>query len=327
MPRLPALLLYLFFCTCVPALSLAGPGGAAAGASTGTKAVASPPLEEENDAVIGRIRVVDHLGRPHFKVKTATATYFYDPAAGGFSAIFDKLGHDWVAYQDDPDPAYPAAAATSYRGVPNLVHLGADRGVGHPGFRKCESRITRRNEITTVSLSGAWEWRWTFYRNVAKLEILKAPADQAYWFLYEGPVGGKYRPRSTFWATDLSAPSYTIHDHYAEDAYRAQHRYFFFGEDQRNFVLFMAQATPDVHQDHLSYLGSEEIGARDSPDGMMVAGFGRAAGATPLLKGKNVFLLGLTRHTPADPIATSRTRRRIAKIIRRRAPVRAARKR
>lgn len=278
-------------------------------------------------AAVGRIRITTHLGREHFKIKTATATYLYDPAAGGFSSIFDKLGNDWVGYADDDAPTYPAAAATKYRGVPNLVYQGDDDGAGHPGFRKCESRITGKNQITTVTRSGKWEWRWTFYRNCAKLEVLKAPADRNYWFLYEGPAGGTYLPRTTFWATDRSEPSFTIHDHFAGDVHRAPHRYMFFGEAQSAFVLFMLQGTPDDHLDHLSFLGNKEVGARDSSDGMVVAGFGRAEGATPLLKGPNVFLIGLIRHNPQDPLATARTRLRIEKMARRRTPLQTARKR
>lgn len=268
------------------------------------------------DEAVKRISTVQHLGREHFRIKTATATYFYDPMAGAFSSIFDKLGNDWVAYKDDTAPAYPAAAATAYRGVPNLVFGGDDDGAGHPGAKKCESRITRRNQVTTVSLSGEWEWRWTFYRTSARLDVIRTPADARYWFLYEGPAGGKYRPRSTFWATDLTDPSYEIQDHFAQNIHRGQHRYMFLGEDNSAYAFFMLQATPDTQPDHLSHLGNEEIGARDSPDGMVVAGFGRAEGATPLLTGANTFLIGLTRYTAADPLSVFRTRKRIEKIAR-----------
>ena len=266
---------------------------------------------------VKRISVVQHLGREHFRIRTGTATYLYDPVAGAFSSILDKLGNDWVAYADDNDPQYPAAAATSYRGVPNLVFGGDDDGAGHPGFVKCESRITRRNQITTVSLSGEWEWRWTFYRNYAKLEVVSTP-DRPYWFLYEGPAGGTYRPRTTWWATDLSEPSYVIHDHYRGEDKEGQFRYMVFGQDGINHAFWMLQRDRDVVPDHLSYLGSEEIGARDSPDGMVVAGFGRGAKATPLLTGPQVFLIGLTTHLSGDPLAMGRTRRKIAKYAKRR---------
>lgn len=293
------LLFVLIFCTCVPARILA---------------IAVDPEEPS----VRKISIVDHLGREHFRIKTASAIYFYDPVAGGFSSIFDKLGNDWVSYQDDDQPEYPAAAATKYRGVPNLVFGGDDDGAGHPGHQKCESRVVGRNRIHTVSLSGKWAWTWTFYGNSAKLEIEKAPADENYWFLYEGPVGGKYQPRSTFWATDLTEPSYEIHDHFKNNVYRSQHRYIFFGEDANPYVFFMMQLDADTKPDHISHLGNEEIGARDSPDGMLVAGFGRAEKATPLLTGPNAFLIGLTRYNVKDPLSLGRTRRRLEKISRKR---------
>lgn len=269
--------------------------------------------EEADPFAVKRISVVQHLGREHFRVRTATATYLYDPVAGGFSSILDKVGNDWVSYKDDADPSYPAAAATKYRGVPNLVFGGDDDGAGHPGFAKCESRITRRNQITTVSLSGEWEWRWTFYRNYAKLQVVSTPDDRPYWFLYEGPAGGRYQPRATWWATDLSEPSYDIPDHYHDRTHRGQYRYMVFGTKYNDYAFWMLQQTADTQPDHISYLGNEEIGAADSPDGMVVAGFGRAAGATPLLTGPNTFLIGLTTHLRGDPLAMGRTRGKIAK--------------
>lgn len=294
--------------------------GAAAGAMEGLKEALpeedSPGTEDIGGyEIVRRIRTVQHLGRPHFSVKNAVGTFLYDPVAGGFSSILDKQGNDWVSYRDDTTGGYPAAAATKYRGVPNLVFGGDDDGAGHPGFMQCESRVTRRNQITTVSYSGDWEWRWTFYRTSARLDVIRAPKDRKYWFLYEGPAGGDYRPRSTFWATDLGEPSYVIHDHYKGDIHRGRYRYMFFGENSNPYAFWMLQTQPDTEPDHISYLGSEEIGARDSPDGMVVAGFGRAENATPMLSGQNSFLIGFTRHNVDDLLATLRTRKRIERIF------------
>ncbi len=267
------------------------------------------------------ITIVEHLGRTHFKVRTKSATYFYDPMAGGFSSIMDKDGNDWVAYKDDPAPAYPAAAATSYRGLPNLVYQGQDDGAGHPGFDKCESRVVGRNKIQTVSRSGEWAWTWTFFSDAARLDMVKVAEQRPYWFLYEGPVGGSYLPASTFWATETSAPSYKIHDHYAGDVYRAQHRLFYFGEREHPVAFFMAQLTPDQELDHFSLLGNAQDGAEKSSDGMVVAGFGRNEGAKPLLTGKHSFLIGFVRHDP-PVVQQPRTANRIRKVVRRRGKMR-----
>ncbi|MEL7161610.1 MAG: hypothetical protein AAFN92_12700, partial [Bacteroidota bacterium] len=263
---------------------------------------------------VKRITMVEHLGRTHFRIRTRTATYLYDPAAGGFSSIIDREGKDWVQYRDEPWGEYPASAASSYRGVPNLVFGGDDDGAGHPGHKKCESRVVAKNQIHTVSLSGEWAWTWTFYKDCARLEVEKTPDDRPYWFLYEGPAGGAYQPRTTFWATDLDAPSHTINDHFRGKVQRGQYRYLFFGEDQSLTVFFMLQQTPDTHGDHVSYLGNEEIGAADSPDGMVVAGFGRAEGATPLLTGPNSFLIGFQRYTANEKIRLGKVRRNIERL-------------
>ncbi|MEO0733921.1 MAG: hypothetical protein AAFZ52_13875 [Bacteroidota bacterium] len=260
------------------------------------------------------ITTVEHLGRPHFRITTRMATYLYDPVAGGFSSILDREGKDWVSYKDKPWGEYPASAASSYRGVPNLVFRGDDDGAGHPGHKKCESRVVAENKIHTVSLSGDWAWTWTFYKDCARLDVEKAPDDRPYWFLYEGPVGGSYQPRTTFWATDLDAPSYVINDHYQGKVQRGQFRYMFFGENQRPHIFFMLQLTPDTRGDHISYLGNKEIGAANSPDGMVVAGFGRAEGAKPLLTGTNSFLIGFQRYTANEKMRLGRARRKIERL-------------
>lgn len=263
------------------------------------------------------ITTVEHLGRTHFRINTRTAVYLYDPVAGGFSSMVDKNGNDWIAYRDDPAAEYPAAAATRYRGLPNLVYRGEDDGAGHPGFNKCESKVVGRNQIHTVTRSGEWAWTWTFYPDAARLDLVRVSENRPYWFLYEGPVGGSYLPTSTFWVADTFPPSYRVHDHYAGDVYRAPHQLLYFGTRKSPVAFFMAQLTADGEPDHVSLLGDAEAGAAKSTDGMLVAGFGRAAGARPLLEGKHSFLIGFVRYTPPT-VRKSGTRERIVSIIRRR---------
>lgn len=265
-----------------------------------------------------RITTVTHHDRPHFRIVTRSATYLYDIAGGGFSSIIDRRGNDWVGYQPEPWDQYPPSAASSYRGVPNLVFREPDNGAGHPGWDQCESRVVGRNKIHTTSKSGKWSWTVTFYPDCARFDIIETDPDHPYWFLYEGPAGGSYRPRTTYWATDITDPSYVIHDHYKGDDHEDYHRYMVFGEDQSPYSLFMLQKEADTHIDHISYLGNEEIGARDSPDGMVVAGLGRGPGSYPLMTGPNTFLIGLLPYNLTDPKQLLRARSRIAKLASRR---------
>ena len=251
---------------------------------------------------------VMHLGREHIEITTKAATYLYDPIAGGFSSIIDPAGNDWVAYKDKPWGEYPASAASSYRGLPNLVFGGDDDGAGHPGHDKTTSKVVGK-AIETVTTSGEWAWTWTFDKRGAKLEVTKAPAGRAYWFLYEGPAGGNYEPKTTFWATDLTEPSYDIPDHYLGGIHRAYYQTMYFGTRGGKYIIAMHQLAPDTHRDHISYLGNEEIGAENSPDGMVVAGFGRDEGATPLLTGAQAFYVAIL---PQKKVA--RVRRRIVKL-------------
>ena len=261
---------------------------------------------------------MDYNDRPHFKITTRSATYYYDIAGGGFSSILDPAGNDWVAYQREPWDQYPPSAASSYRGVPNFVFRSDDSGAGHPGHDRCTSRITGRNKIHTVSNSGKWAWTVTFYKDCARFDMIKTDPDHPYWFLYEGPPGGTYRPRTTYWATDVSDPSYVVHDHYKGDDHEAYHQYMMFGEDSSEYSLFMAQAEPDTHIDHISYLGNEEIGAVQSSDGMVVAGLGRGPGSYPLMTEPNTFLIGLLPYNLTETAELLRARSRVGRLLKRR---------
>src|SRR5690606_16188948 len=76
-------------------------------------------------------------GRPHFRIETGSAVYYYDKSGGGFSRMIDADGNDWINYNGNPDAAYPYGASGGFRGIPNLVYGSDDGGAGHPGFDKC----------------------------------------------------------------------------------------------------------------------------------------------------------------------------------------------
>ena len=251
--------------------------------------VAQPVIEEG-----------DYEGRPHFIVKTAAATLYYDKAGGGFSRLVDRQGNDWIAFRGMPAEQYPQAAAGAFRGMPNLVYGSADSGAGHPGFDQCESVRVGPNAIRTASRSGKWRWRWTFYEEVAELIIEKVDPEHPYWFLYEGTVAGAFRPQQQYWgSSDSEGPRTDIPDYYQGNKVTGDWEWVYFGEKRLRRVLFLAMRGTqgesfdggDGISDTFSYLGNSDAGAASS-DGMVVFGFGRADEPQPLLTKPAIFYIG-----------------------------------
>ncbi|MEO1010966.1 MAG: VCBS repeat-containing protein [Bacteroidota bacterium] len=229
--------------------------------------------------------------RQHYTITTKTATYYFDTAGGGFSRIIDNLGNDWIGFKMEPWDQYPVSAASSFRGLPNLVFSSeTDKGAGHPGHDKCVSRVIAPNKIRTKTKSGLWEWEWTFYPDRAQIEILKTDGNTPYWFLYEGTPGGTYAPEKSVYGTDLSGPYGDVPDFYAGEIDFRHFKWAYFGRKEIPVSLFIAQLKEDKHLDMMSYLGNTGNGA-SSEDGMTVFGFGRGPNTTPLLTGKHKFIL------------------------------------
>jgi len=230
--------------------------------------------------------------RPHFIVHTSFATYYYDLAGGGLSRLLDPEGNDWVAFQREPWDRYPASAASAYRGLPNFVFRSADSGAGHPGHDQCRSEVQGDMAIVSRSLSGKWQWRWTFYPDHAKIEMLKTDPEHPYWFLYEGTPGGQFDPDHAYFGTDTGGPWDSTWDYYAGEELYGLWQSAYFGHDSATYELHITQQEPDSLPDTFGYLGNTEAGL-SSPDGMVVFGFGRAKGAQPLMTGRNVFVVRL----------------------------------
>lgn len=252
---------------------------------------------------------VTYLDRPHYRIETKTATYFYDPTAGGFSSILDANGNDWVAFQDQPWNEYPASSASSFRGLPNLVHNGDDKGVGYPGHKKCSSQIIG-NQIQTSSQSEQWAWTWTFYESYAKLDITKAASDQAYWFMYAGTAGGTYSPKVTRWGTNIKGPQYDRFDHYNGSTHEGYYRWFYFNGPNSKQTFWIAHEQVDELPDHYSLLGNTDVGI-DAGNGMLIAGFGRKSPEVPLLTGLQSFYIGFYK----KPVDRKGRHRAISKLI------------
>lgn len=227
---------------------------------------------------------------PHIVVNTASATYYYDKAGGGFSRIIDREGNDWVSFKREPWGEYPPSAASAFRGLPNLVFQGEDNGAGHPGHQACKSwRIG--NQIITESVSGKWKWSWTFEEDHARLDILRTDPDRKYWFLYEGTPGGSYQPDASYFGTNLGGPSKEQYDFYKGDLLKDQFQWMYAGVEGLDRVFYMLQVQSDKEEDILSFLGNTEAGI-SSKDGMTVWGFGRDAETHPLLSGNQQFIIG-----------------------------------
>ena len=243
------------------------------------------------DRVPIEVDTLAYHGRTHYRFRTSAATFLLDSASGGLSSMIDRDGHDWIAYRPEPWNQYPPSAASSYRGVPNLVFRGAFDGAGHPGHDRATTRVTSDSTAEASTPGGPWRWRWTFSEGAATLDVTGVSDTAAYWFLYEGPAGGVYEPRETYMASDRSAPAYPQLDHFKGGEEVAKRRWYYFGIDAVDRVLYMVQHEPDDLLDHYSLLGNDTVGI-DSPDGMVVAGFGRAPMAEPVLRSANRFTIG-----------------------------------
>lgn len=239
-----------------------------------------------------RVSEAIYEGSLHYIIKTRTATYWYDRQGGGISRMIDKYGNDWVAFRRDPWNLTPESAASSYRGIPNAVFQGEDAGCGHPGYDKCTSNFEQPNIIITRSISGKWEWTWTFYEDKAVMEVLKADPARAYWFLYEGPAGGSFIPGKSYWRNSSSSSVLRdMPDHMKGERVTGNWKRVIFGRDDIKSRLFIFHQTYDNETDSFSYMGSTNDGIGSS-DGMTVFGFGRTADSKPLLSGNHKFVTG-----------------------------------
>ncbi|MFT4586894.1 MAG: hypothetical protein ACI9VS_000245 [Candidatus Binatia bacterium] len=239
----------------------------------------------------GEIRQIEIEGRAQFVVKTGGATWHYDRAGGGFSRLIDHDGKDWIGFHKEPLSKYPASAAAGYRGIPNCVFRGPDKGAGHPGFDKCVSEVVAPNRIRTTSKSGKWAWTWTFTESTARFRMEKEDPEHAWWFLYEGTVGGRFKPDQQYWGTNLGGPKSRVFA--SKNQHFANWRWAYFGDRNSARVLFVLQHQADELSDTIWHLASGSRGD-ESADGMIVFGMGRAPKAKPVLKGAGLeFTVGL----------------------------------
>jgi len=218
--------------------------------------------------------------RPHFKIETTTATYFFDKSGGGMSRIIDRDGVDWVQHRGGPHDTGRAAGFA--RGVPNLVYRSDDAGAGHAGFDQCISEQAGARTIRSRSKSGKWEWTWVFFDDHARFTIEKVDPDHAYWFLYEGPVAGSFDPSRKYWGTDLGGPRYESPSLNKQENVTGKWQWAYFGDKETDRVFYVHQQQKDSLIDYFAYMGNTRDGNL-APDGLVVFGFGREIGAKPIM--------------------------------------------
>jgi hypothetical protein len=230
------------------------------------------------------IREDSYEGRAQLVVTTQNGTWWLDSAGGGFSRLIDPDGVDWLGFRKDPLERFPDSAAAGYRGMPNCLfgESNPDAGGGHPGFDRCISTMDGKHYLLTRTVSGRWAWHWTLLETSAVFTMEKVDDKHPWWFLYEGTVGGRYEPEKTFWATDTDGRQTRIPD--IHNQHYGHWRWVYFGHEDSRWVLYLLREPSEHATDNLWFLGNERGGAADSPDGMLVFGFGRGPRSQALLQ-------------------------------------------
>jgi hypothetical protein len=237
------------------------------------------------------ISEMNYRGMQHFKVETGNAVWYIEKQSGGCSSLLDRNGRDWINFKKNGNNSPLLSSDSDYRGLPNLVWQEPGDGTGHPGFNRCITSIVSPNELLVVSLDGKWQFRWIFYDIFTEVVIELTDDSRTYWFLYEGPVAGKFSPISHYWGNDKDGlrddrPSIF------KNGESGNWQWVFFGDNSYSETFFLAQIIPDSIPDYFAYMGNSAEKDILSEDGMNVFGFGRAVETSPLLKGYNRFVAG-----------------------------------
>ncbi len=238
------------------------------------------------------ITEVQHQNLPHFKVETTNATYLINKESGGAASIIDKDGVDWIKHSKTYAGKTTNGADSEWRGLPNLVHREADNGVGHPvGVGLCSTVQKSANQLSVTSNSGLWEFSWTFEKNHAVISVEKNDPTRTYWFLFEGPVAGKFSPTTHYWANSVDGISFDQPD-IKKQPTNGTWQWAYFGDKSANRSFYVSMAEDDNLTDFFAYMGNVNREGIKSADGMTVFGFGRSRDVQPLMNVKNKFIFG-----------------------------------
>ena len=262
-----------------------------------------------------RITETEVDGHPVFLIETDRATYHYRIRSGGFASILDRDGNDWVSHKTRLEDPYPEGAASRFRGLPNMVFGSEDNGAGHPAFERCLSILVDERTIRSFSISGKWQWSWQFSEADAVLTVEEADPDHPYWFLYEGPIAGTFRPDRQYWGTSRKGPVFEFPDYLKGETEFDQWDWAYFGDRAYERVFFVQQLTPDRIPDCFGYLGNTREGLA-SPDGMVVFGFGRYERAAPqMTRVPQKFRIGFIEQAITDEAAHQQLAENMAAAI------------
>lgn len=258
------------------------------------------------------IREGTYETREHFIITTPGAVYYFDKAGGGFSRMIDHNGIDWINFKMEPWDSYPASAASSYRGLPNLVFRSSDSGAGHPGYNQCISVKSDSHTILTESKSGRWAWECRFYEFRVEIHVRQKDPDHPYWFLYEGLPGGTFQPGTMYFGNNTGGPIYDQPDYFKGRTLTGLWQWVYFGVKSFDRTLYVIQTMKDELPDIFSYLGNSSRGIQ-STDGMVVFGFGRTDAAKPLMQSPRTFIFGFYEKT----IKSKKQHRKLSRYIQR----------
>ena len=211
-----------------------------------------------------------------YMITTASATYYFQKDAGGFSSLLDIEGNDWIGF-------HPFGGSDGiYRGIPNMVHPD---NIFHPGHRNCFSSIDHagplRVTIRSVSTDGLWECLWHVYPRYARLTLLRC-APKPYWFLYEGTPGGVID-----YDTDFSVRSNGVRSPAGQEWQNqdiAAPEWVYFEDSALDRYIYLVHEEDDAHND--TYWPMQQ--------NMTVFGFGRGPGTNKhMTVTPNHFTIGL----------------------------------
>lgn len=238
------------------------------------------------------ITEVEHQNLPHFKVETTNATYLINKESGGAASIIDRDGIDWIKHSKTYEGKTTNGADSEWRGLPNLVHRDPGNGVGHPvGKGLCTTVKKSANQLYVTSNSGLWEFSWTFENDHAVLSVEKTDPSRNYWFLFEGPVAGKFSPSTHYWGNDVDGISFE-QPNIRNSPYNGKWQWAYFGDKSADRSFYVSMAENDTLTDFFAYMGNSNKEGLESADGMNVFGFGRSREVQPLMNVKNNFIFG-----------------------------------